>query len=148
MGRCVSTARRHWDWRVSAHARLASLGLLWVAILGSPLLGPFVLPLIAIRFATSPAQLFLNTDLGRRRPLDGRTRLDWLLLVVTFIAACVSGQLHQNAQGAMAPLTLLPLLAPFSAIQLRAALRSYRAHDAAAAAVIRLRPASAARAAA
>ena len=140
MARYVSTARRHWDWRISAHARLASLGLLWVAIMGSPFLGPFVLPLFAVRFATSPAQLFLNTDLGRRRPLDGRTRLDWLLLVVTFIAACVSGQLHQNAQGAMASLTLLPLLAPFSLIQLRAALRSYRAASTPAT-VVPLRPA-------
>ena len=128
MSRLASTVDARWDWRVSTYARLASLSLLWVVIVGAPALGPLLVPLLVVRFALSPVQLLLNTRLNRRRPLGPRPKADWALFGLLLVAAMVAAALRESAPDPANPLYLLPLLIPFSVIQLRSAARSYRTH--------------------
>lgn len=113
-----------WDWRVSSHFRVGSLGSLWALLLLSPVLGPLLAPLAAGRFGLSTLQLILNRSLGQRHPIKLRSRFDWVLLVVAFLGSCFASA----AQGtAPAVLLLMPVAIPYSAIQVRACVRSYRA---------------------
>ncbi len=117
-----------WDWRTSARWRLGSLASIWLLILGGPLLGALVPLLVAVRFIASPAQLLLNRALAARHPLEGRTRADWWLFGLTFLTACLASVLADALHQPHTGLVLVPVALPFSAIQLRAVRRSYRAH--------------------
>lgn len=107
---------------------MGSLASIWLLILGGPILGAVVPLLIALRFVASTVQLGLNRMLASRQPLEGRTRADWWLFGLTFLAACsasaLADALHQPHTG----LVLIPVALPFSAIQVRCVRRSYRAH--------------------
>ncbi len=119
-----------WNWQVSARFRALSLGSVWLLILGAPFLGPFVVPLGALRMAIGTGQFILNHWLGRRHPLGGRRRLDWALLLVTFAASCAVAQVS-SVTGSQSALLFIPVALPFSAIQWRMCRQSHRAHLAA-----------------
>ena len=119
-----------WNWRVSGHFRAGSLGSVWALVLFSPALGPLLAPLAAGRFVLSTMQLILNRRLGRRHPIEGRTRFDWALLALAFLGSCLASVAQGSAPMAI---VLMPVVVPFSAIQVRMCMRSYRAHGALAA---------------
>lgn len=120
--------QRHvWDWRISAHCRVVSLGSLWLLVFGLPVLGGAAAPLIAARFAASGAQLLLNHRLGRVHPIPRPNRGDWLLLALALIGASVAAAVEPGAGVPHNPALVALALIPFSAAQLRIAARSYRA---------------------
>jgi hypothetical protein len=110
---------------MSAHARIASLVLLWALVLTSPLLGPLLVPLVGLRLTVSGAQMVWNTTLGRRMPLDSRTKADWWLFGLTFLAACVASELGTLTGEPHSPLLLSLVAMPYSAIQLRTCRRAF-----------------------
>jgi hypothetical protein len=128
--RIWSACPEWWNWRISGHFRAASLGSVWALVLFAPALGPVFAPVAAGRFALSTFQLGLNRQLGRRHPLTGRTRFDWALLGIAFLGSCLASALKDVSQGALMVLVLMPVAVPYSAIQVRMCMRSYRAHGA------------------
>ena len=119
----------HWNWRFSAHCRVASLVTLWVAIFAMGWLGIFVVPLAATRTAASFGQTALNVRLGRQIPVEKQSKLDWLLIAAIFAGAegaAVAASVTGNMQS---PLLYLPMLLPFTALQIRMTNRSFSAHD-------------------
>src|SRR5689334_2378867 len=82
-----------WNWRLSARFRVASLGSIWLLILGSPVLGALLVPLAAIRFVAGTGQLILNNWLGRRHPIEKRDWGDWTLLAVTLLGSMAAAEL-------------------------------------------------------
>jgi hypothetical protein len=118
-------ANTRWDWRVSAHARTASLASLWLLIFAGALTGP-LLPIIgALRMAASTIQLVLNGALARRRPIARRDRFDWLLLGLAFAGSCTIAAIGDYTN----PLLLMLVLVPYSGIQYRSIRRSWAAHS-------------------
>lgn len=112
-----------WDWAVSARVRLWSLVATWAMVFAGGLLGPLSLPVVALRLAATPVQCVLNGRLNRRVPLEKRDRWDWALLGLAFLASCgvsaVANEPGQVVPTDVNPLLLLPVLLPYSAIQLR-----------------------------
>ncbi len=116
-----------WNWRLSAHFRLASLGSVWVIVLGSAVLGP-LLPILGIaRMASAGGQLLLNHKLARRLPLERRDHFDWVLLALAFAAAILAASVGNATGGSEPRLMLLPVLIPYSVLQLRSFRRSLAA---------------------
>ncbi len=118
-----------WNWRFSAHCRVASLIALWAVVLGMGLLGVLLVPLAAIRTVASFGQTALNVRLGKQVPVQKQTKFDWWLIAAIFagaegaaVAANVTGNMHS-------PLLYLPMLLPFTLLQLRMTNRSFAAHD-------------------
>jgi len=124
-------APQWWTWRTSAHASVASFLMLWVLIFTAPFLGPLLWLVLAIRMATSTAQMLLNWRLRRVAPIEGRTRTDWLLFGLTYIMACVAAQIGRSTGDLSSPLILVLIAVPYSGIELRAIGRSHRAAAAA-----------------
>ena len=118
-----------WTWRASGHARIASLATLWLLLLAGPFLGPFAVPLFALRMVVSTAQLWWNTGLGRTSPLESRTRGDWILFGITFLLAMVASEVGKVVGDPRSPLLLSMVALPYSGIQVRTLGRSYRAAE-------------------
>ena len=116
-----------WNWRISAHLRLAWLASAWLLVMGMPVLGPLVAPLAALRFGGSIVQLVLNGSLARVQPLGPRPRSDWALLGLALIASSMAAALDPGPGIPTNPLLIAPVLVPISMIQLRACARAYRA---------------------
>jgi hypothetical protein len=133
---------RHWDWRLSAHFRIGSLASAWLLVLLMPVLGWLLVPLGVFRSAASLVQSALNIRLGRHVPVSRQDRWDWALLGAIFALAYVAAGISYTTGMPNYSLPLvLPLLVPFSALQLRMVTRSFAAHSAMAArpaAVLRL----------
>lgn len=122
-----STVSEHWDWRLSARVRLASLGSVWFLVFGASLVAP-LLPVLGIaRMAASGAQLFLNRNLARRTPIASRDRYDWLLLGIAFAGAMFVSSFAQLT-GHIPSMLVLTVLVPYSGLQLRSFQRSLVAH--------------------
>ena len=118
-----------WNWRFSAHCRIASLLALWFVVMAMGSLGVLLLPLAAVRTVASFGQTALNVRLGKHIPVQKQSRLDWLLIVSIFVgaegaavAANITGNMHS-------PLLYLPMLLPFTLLQARMTGRSFAAHD-------------------
>ena len=125
--RCSKLAER-WDWRLSARVRLASLGSVWLLLFASSLVAP-VLPMIgALRMAFSGLQLVLNRNLARRLPIAPRDRYDWGLLLLAFAGSVAAASVARATAGGYSSLLLLPVLIPYSGLQLRSFQRSLDAH--------------------
>ncbi|MEP7216085.1 MAG: hypothetical protein ABI782_07505 [Anaerolineaceae bacterium] len=119
----------HWNWRYSAHCRVASLVTLWVVIFAMGWLGIFMIPLAATRTVASFGQTALNVRLGRQVPVEKQSKLDWLLIAAIFAGAegaAVAASVTGNMQS---PLLYLPMLLPFTVLQMRRTKRSFAAHD-------------------
>ncbi len=112
---------------MSGHFRAASLLSAWLLALFVSAAPAVLLTLAGIRMAASLVQSFLNIRLGRTQPLASTDRYDWGLMAAIFVAGEVVAALHQYQGVAFAGVALLPLLLPFSALQLRMCWRSYRA---------------------
>ncbi len=101
--------------------------MLWVLIFAAPFLGPLLWPVLIIRMVTSTAQMIMNRALRAVAPIEGRTRTDWLLFGLTYIAACIAAQIGRSTGSLDSPLLLALIAIPYSGIELRAIGRSYRA---------------------
>lgn len=115
----------HWNWRLSAHCRVASLGSVWLLALISGA-GVVLIPIAALRTVASVLQSVFNIRLGRTQPIRGTDRYDWALIASIFVAAEVLAALRQYDHMQITTLTLLPMLLPFTALQARMCWRSYR----------------------
>jgi len=124
----VEALQRNWNWRLSGHARLASLAGAWLLLFMASAPAAILFPLAALRVAGSPVQLFLNHRLGRRQPLEKRDWLDWALFAAAFLGSMAVSVLRKDAGGIPVAILLSGVLLPLSVIQLRATARSYRAH--------------------
>jgi hypothetical protein len=113
---------------MSAHCRLASLASAWGIVMLSGVLGPLLLPLAAIRFITSAAQTWLNIRLGKSHPVNGQTRFDYVLIGLIFVGAYVAVGIGHVTGNMTSPVVYVPMLIPFSVLQVRMMNRSYRAH--------------------
>ena len=123
----LRTIETHWNWRVSAHCRIASLLALWAVLLFMGPLGWLFAPIAAVRSMLSFAQAFLNVRLGKRTPLERQTRLDWALVGAIFAAAYLAVGIGHLIGDMQSPVLFIPLLAPFSVLQARMTARSLRA---------------------
>jgi len=108
--------------------------------LAAPVLGPLTWPIVGLRFAASSGQTLLNTALGRAQPLERRTHTDWMLFGITFVLACVVSEIGKQTGDPRSPLLLGCVALPYSALQLRTCLRSYRAERELAVVERRLQP--------
>ncbi|MGE3076105.1 MAG: hypothetical protein AB7N24_09510 [Dehalococcoidia bacterium] len=117
----------YWTWRLSAHFRLGSLFGLWAVLMFMGPLGWLFMPIAAVRSALSFAQTFLNIRLGREVPLDKQTRFDWVLVGGIFAGAYLAVGLGHLIGNMQSPVLFVPLLLPFSVLQARMTMRSYRA---------------------
>ena len=107
------------------------------------MLGWLLLPLMVVRTGLSLVQSFLNIRLGRRFPVGRTTRSDWGLMASVFAGAYIGAGIGQFSGSMESPLLFLPMLLPFSVLQLRMAVRAYRANQrarVARAAIVRLTP--------
>jgi len=132
-----------WNWRLSADCRLGSLTSAWLLIFLAPMLGWLLVPLMVVRTGLSLLQSFLNIRLGRSFPIGRATRSDWGLMACVFAGAYIGAGIARFSGDMQSPLLFLPMLLPFSVLQLRMAVRSYRAHQCARAArtaIVRLTP--------
>lgn len=116
----------HWNWRISGHCRVASLASVWLLAFLSGA-GWLLLPLAALRTVASVLQSVFNIRLGRAHPIGHADRYDWTLIALIFLTAEVLAGLRQYQHLQISPVTLLPMLLPFTALQLRLCVRSYRA---------------------
>jgi hypothetical protein len=117
---------RGWNWRLSAHCRVASITSLWVIVLLLPVLGALAGPLLVLRFGTSLVQMALNQTLHRKLPIMSAPLGDWLLLALALAGATAAAAVEPGHGVTNNPLLLSLALAPFTAVQLRIAARSYR----------------------
>lgn len=134
---------QRWHWRLSAHCRLGSLTSAWILVFIVPVLGWLAVPVVALRTGLSLLQTGLNIRLGRRFPVGNATRLDGGLMACVFAGAYIGVGIGQIVGDMQSPLLFLPMLFPFSVLQLRMAVRSYRADQrdrAARTAIVRLTP--------
>ena len=90
-------------------------------------LGWLFMPIAGVRSALSFVQAFLNVRLGRHVPLEKQTRLDWVLVAAIVAAAYLAVGLGHLIGDMHAPILFVPLLVPFSVLQGRMTMRSYRA---------------------
>jgi len=98
-----------------------------VLVFMAPLLGPLLAPLAVLRFAASSVQLYLNTTLGRRQPVGRRDWMDWTWLGLALGGSIAAAAVDDAYQTGYTWWLLLPVIVPFSMIQLRMGLRCYRA---------------------
>lgn len=133
----VRTVESRWNWRLSAHCRVASLLSLWGAVLLMGPLGWLFAPVTGVRTFLSLAQTVLNVRLGRSHPLDRQDRLDWGLVGGVFVGAYFAAGVSHLSGAGLSPLLLVPMLVPFSVLQVRMVTRSRQA-----ALVADLRPAT------
>lgn len=127
MARPLALVDGFWDWRMSAYWRIGSLLSLWAFVLLMGPLGWLFAPLTVFRSVLSFAQTGLNVRLGRRVPLEQQTRLDWLLVAGIFAGAYyAAGVSHFTGDGITTTL-LVPMLLPFSLLQVRMTTRSLEA---------------------
>ena len=105
--------------------RLASSAALWVIVFASPFIGFLVAPLLAIRFGTSAVQMWLNHRLHGRQPITKPPLGDWMLLVLAVAGASVAAAIEPGNSVPTNPLLISLALIPFSAVQVRIAMRSY-----------------------
>ncbi len=133
---------RHWDWRLSAHFRIGSLASAWLLVVLMPVLGWLVLPLTVVRSGASFVQSGLNIRLGRHVPVGRPDRWDWGLIGSIFaLAYAAAGVSYATGMSHYSPVLVVPLLLPFTALQVRMVRRSLAAQagmEAGAAAVVRL----------
>ena len=133
---------RYWNWDLSAKFRIGSLASAWLLLLLMPVLGWLLLPLSVIRSAISFVQAGLNIRLGKHVPVSKQDRWDWVLIASIFaLAYTAAGISYATGIPHYSMPLVLPLLLPFSALQLRMVARSYVAHqgaEARPAAVLRL----------
>ncbi|HML98122.1 MAG TPA: hypothetical protein PKD75_06540 [Tepidiformaceae bacterium] len=130
----------HWNWRVSAWFRVGSLASLWLlAIFMSPLAWLWA-PLAAFRSVLSLVQTVLNVRLGRNVALEGPSRIDWALVGAVFVGAYLAAGVTHLTGAPLSFVLLVPMLVPFSALQVRMVARSF-----AAAFIADVRPAALAR---
>lgn len=125
----VITAKRlarHWNWRISAQMRMASLVVTWLLVFGASLI-PLMPVIGALRLLSGGAQMGLNQALAKRSPLNGRDRWDWAMLLLAF-AGSVAISAIQQVRGELWTPTMLLVLFPYSVIQLRSYQRSIVAH--------------------
>jgi hypothetical protein len=116
----------HWNWRLSGHCRVASLASVWLLALLTGA-GWLLLPLAVLRTVASMAQSLANIRLGRSNPVGGTDRYDWALIASIFVAGEVLAAVHEYQGVQFNPLTLLPMLVPFTVLQARMCWRSYHA---------------------
>ena len=103
------------------------MGAVWVLVFCASVLGPLLPVLGALRMLAGGAQLGLNHALARRMPIAGRDRVDWVLLGFAFAGSVLSATLVE-VTGSTMPLFVLPLLIPYSGLQIRSYRRSLDAH--------------------
>lgn len=107
---------------------MATLASAWLVIALWSVLGPALGIVLALRLIASTVQSVFNILLGRRWPLEGPGRVDWCLVALLFggvyATAFAAGG---DVQAMMRPDVLALLMAPFTVLQLRMAVRSYRA---------------------
>jgi hypothetical protein len=118
-----------WDWRLSAHVRLASLATLWLGILVAPGLGPLLVPLVVARSLASLVQLFHNRQLAKRETAPRRDRLDYAIFGLAFLGSMLSAVIRDAHPATAHALLVLPALVPFSVLQLRTCRRSLVTHE-------------------
>lgn len=112
---------------MSAYWRVGSLLSLWAVVLLMGPLGWLFAPLAGLRTVLSFGQTGLNLRLGRRVPLEEQTKFDWLLVGGVFVGAYfAAGVSHFTGNGVTTTL-LVPMLLPFSMLQVRMAARSFEA---------------------
>ncbi len=129
MGPLFRSIDRYWDWQLSARFRIGSLASAWALIMLMPVLGWIVLPLSVIRSAASFAQAGLNIRLGRHVPVSKQNRWDWALIASMFALAYVGvGVSYATGISNYSWQLVVPLLLPFTALQLRMVSRSNTAH--------------------
>lgn len=122
---------------MSAYWRIGSLVSLWVAVLLMGPLGWAFAPLAALRTGLSLLQTGLNLRLGRIAPLEHQTRFDWLLVGGVFVGAYFAAGVSTFTGSGLSTSLLIPMLMPFSLLQLRMTARSFDA-----ATIQEMRPAS------
>lgn len=125
---------------MSAYWRIASLLSLWAVFMLMGPLGWLFAPLAAVRSVLSFAQTGLNVRLGRKVPLEKQNRVDWALVAAVFAGAYLAAGVSELGGRGLSPVLLLPMLLPFSVLQVRMAARSFDA-----ALVADMRPAAIAR---
>jgi hypothetical protein len=140
----ISRLAGRWDWRLSAHCRLGSAAALWAIVFASPFIGFLVGPLLLIRFVTSAVQMGLNHRLQNRQPIVRAPLGDWMLLGLAIVGASVAAAIEPGNSVPTNPLLISLALAPFTAVQVRIAMRSYAtANDRAEPTPLPARPATA-----
>ncbi len=92
-------------------------------------LGWLFVPLTVVRSVASFAQAFLNVRLGRKCPVEPQTRADWMLVGGVFAGAYLAVGMGHLMGTMESPVLFVPLLLPFSVLQARMTLRSYRAAE-------------------
>lgn len=92
-------------------------------------LGWLFAPVTAVRSILSFAQAALNVRLGRKLPVEAQTRVDWALVGGVFAGAYIAVGMGHLMGTMTSPLLFIPLLVPFSVLQGRMTLRSYRAAE-------------------
>lgn len=100
---------------------------LWAVLLFMGPLGWLFTPIAAGRSLLSFLQAFLNVRLGKQTPLERQTRLDWALVGAIFVAAYVAVGVGHLIGDMHSPVLFVPLLVPFSVLQARMTVRSFRA---------------------
>lgn len=118
-----------WNWRISAHCRLASLASAWAIVALSGVLGPLLIPITGARFVASLAQTWLNIRLGKAQPVASQDRIDYALIGLVFVGAYVAVGIGHLTGSMTSPVVYLPMLVPFSLLQVRMTRRAYQAHD-------------------
>ncbi len=137
MARSLAAVDSFWDWRMSGYWRVGSLISLWAVFMLMGPLGWLFAPIAGVRSVLSFAQAGLNVRLGRRVPLEKQTRLDWLLVGGVFAGAYFAAGVSQFTGSGLSPQLVVPMLLPFSLLQVRMAARSFDA-----AIVAEMRPAA------
>lgn len=126
-----------WTWRMSAYWRIASLLSLWAVFMLMGPLGWLFAPIAGVRSLLSMVQTGLNIRLGRMAPLEKQTRFDWALVGAVFAGAYFAAGVAQFGGTGLTPAVVVPMLLPFSLLQIRMAGRSLEA-----AVVAEMRPAA------
>jgi hypothetical protein len=109
--------------------RLLSLMMVWALVVCGSLMTPVLPVLGGARMAFGGSQLLLNHRLARRTPIAGRDRYDWALLGLALLGSIGAAAAAKALAGEMTLPLLLPVLLPYSAIQLRSFRRSLDAHN-------------------
>ncbi len=117
-----------WNWRLSAHCRLASLVSAWLLTIPLGVPGWVMLLLFATRTCASGAQTWLNVGLGRRDPAGSATFLDWVLIGAIVVGAEFAAVMNALAGMAFGLPLLLPAMSAFTLLQVRLAARAYSGH--------------------
>jgi len=98
-------------------------------LVGVTALPAAIVPLaMVLRMGASAAQTWLNLGLDKREPGQSATRMDGLLIAAT-VAGVYFAVIANRISGAPFSLPLLlPMMAPFTLLQVQMARRSYALH--------------------